>query len=85
MQQECKGGLDLTQKDVARSSAEELFINPKSKSPNPRRLSFIKAHVGKFAAAVRRWRCGGEPLTYPLSIDFAPLIGADGKTKSLVI
>lgn len=28
---------------------------------------------------------GWVPLTYPLSIDFAPLIAADGNTKSLVI
>lgn len=28
---------------------------------------------------------GWELLTYPLSIDFAPLIAADGDVKSLVI
>lgn len=47
-----------------------------------------------FSGAVHRWSCGSgrgaadrgwEPLTYPLSIDFAPLIAADGNAKSLVI
>lgn len=59
------------------------------KSPKPPLLNLIDVEIRMFSAALGRGRGaadrGWEPLTYPLSIDFAPLIAADGNAKSPVI